>query len=248
MAYGPRVPEYLLKEMECPVCRDYMVPPILMCKNGHNVCSKCRGRIRLCPTCRDNFIVTRNVALENIVRQQEFPCGNKERGCTALFSIENIAEHNDVCGYAKTKCPLRLINCCSWEGHKNNFKEHVQEVHGEYIVYNPTFHCQVLSRNVMFVSHFGELFTYHKRRKDGIYYCPVQLFGTSSEAAKYECEFKLMAANGKDGISSKFSVSSYSEDFETIFNSGMCLRLDGKTAQKFLVERDLNLTITLSKL
>jgi len=153
MASGPRVPaEYLLKELECPVCTDYMVPPIRMCKNGHNVCGKCRGRIRRCPTCRADFLVTRNLALENIARQQEFPCANRDRGCTDLLSIEQIAEHNDVCGYANTKyantkCPCHLINCCSWEGHKNKYKEHVQEVHGEYIVYSPTFHSQVLSRN-----------------------------------------------------------------------------------------------------
>jgi len=99
----------------------------------------------------------------------------------------------------------------------------------------------------MFVSHFCELFTYHKSRKDGIYYCAVQLFGTSSEAAKYKCQFKLYAANGVEQISSIFFVRSSSEDFETIFNSGRCLRLDEVTAQNFLVEHDLNLTITLSK-
>jgi hypothetical protein len=84
-------------------------------------------------------------------------------------------------------------------------------------------------------------------KKDGGYYCAVQLIGTSSEASKYKCEFTLLAANGIEQISNISFVRSYSEDFETIFNSGKCLCLDEVTAQNFLVENTLNLTVTLSK-
>ena len=99
----------------------------------------------------------------------------------------------------------------------------------------------------MFVSHFCELFTYHKSRKDGIYYCAVQLFGTSSEAAKYKCQFKLYAANGVEQISSIFFVRSSSEDFETIFNSGKCLSLEEVTAKNFIVQNEFNLAMKLSR-
>lgn len=34
--------EALLKELKCPVCMEYMVPPIKLCTSGHNICSKCR--------------------------------------------------------------------------------------------------------------------------------------------------------------------------------------------------------------
>ena len=37
---------------ECPVCYDYVLPPILQCQSGHLVCSSCRSKLTLCPTCR----------------------------------------------------------------------------------------------------------------------------------------------------------------------------------------------------
>ena len=61
----------LLKELKCPVCMEYMVPPIKLCMNGHNICSKRRERVQCCPTCRDKFSEIRNVALENIPRRQK---------------------------------------------------------------------------------------------------------------------------------------------------------------------------------
>ena len=37
---------------ECPVCFDYVLPPILQCQSGHLVCSNCRPKLTCCPTCR----------------------------------------------------------------------------------------------------------------------------------------------------------------------------------------------------
>ena len=37
---------------ECPVCFDYVLPPILQCQSGHLVCSSCRPKLSCCPTCR----------------------------------------------------------------------------------------------------------------------------------------------------------------------------------------------------
>ena len=67
-------------------------------------------------------------------------------------------------------------------------------------------------------------------------YGAVQLIGTSSEASKYKCEFKLRAANGIEQISKTFLVHGYSEDFETTFNSGKCLNLDEATMNLFVEE------------
>lgn len=37
---------------ECPVCFEYVLPPILQCPSGHLVCSNCRPKLSCCPTCR----------------------------------------------------------------------------------------------------------------------------------------------------------------------------------------------------
>jgi len=43
----------VLEQLECPVCMQYMLPPIALCSNGHNICSSCKPKIQNCPTCRE---------------------------------------------------------------------------------------------------------------------------------------------------------------------------------------------------
>jgi E3 ubiquitin-protein ligase SIAH1 len=240
--------EALLKDLECPVCMQYMVPPIRLCTNGHNICIRCRGSDQYCPTCRAKFSEIRNVALENIVRSQKYPCVNRQKGCLDLLSIEHIAEHQDVCEYGKIKCPFQINWKCSWKGFVRELKEHAKTEHPGCYFEKSTLRSSVFWDRILTVlSCLGGLFVHYKRIVDGRLYCAVQLIGTSSEASKYKCEFTVRAANGIEQISNTFLVQSYSEDWETSFNYGKCLRLDDVTVRNFLVGNNLNLTITLSR-
>ena len=217
--------ENLLKDLECPVCMEYMVPPIKLCMNGHNICSKCEKRVTCCPTCRAEFSETRSVALDNIARRLKYPCANRQRGCLDLLSIEHIAIHQAVCVYGKIKCPFHLLKMCSWNGFKNDLREHAKGTHpGNYFEVS-TFTSPNVSAAMGIVSCFGELFAYYKQIRDGRLYCVVQLIGTRSESSKYKCEFTLRAANGVEQISITLFVRSYTEDLETIFNSGKYLNI-----------------------
>jgi len=238
--------EDLLKDLECPVCKQYMVPPIQLCMNGHNICSKCRGRVQCCPTCRAKFLETRNVALENIARRQKYPCDNRRRGCLDLFTVEHINEHNAVCVYGKIKCPFKLNENCPWNSFKSDLKEHVKEAHTDCFTERSKFSSDLFGDVLTIVSCFGELFVYYKRRQDGRLYCAVQLIGTSSEASKYKCEFTLRATNGVEQIGKTLFVRSYIENFDTNFNSRKCLYLDEVEVRNFIVENRLHLTVTLS--
>ena len=240
------VGEVVLSDLECPVCMQYMVPPIKLGTNGHNICSKCEERVMFCPTCRAEFSAIRCLALENIARRLKYPCANRQSGCLELLSMKHIAKHHAVCVCRKIKCPFHLVNMCSWNGLKNNLKGHAKAAHSGFRV-EPKFSSVSLTTAVGIVCCFGEIFTYYKQKKDGRYYCAVQLIGTSTEASKYKCEFTLRAANGIEQISKTFLVHGYSEDFETIFNSRKCLRLDEGTINLFVVDKELNLTVTLSK-
>jgi hypothetical protein len=196
------VDEDLLKDLECPVCMEYMVPPIKICTNGHNICSKCRERVQCCPTCKAEFLETRNVTLENIVRRQKFPCANRQSGCLEMFSVEHIVKHNAVCIYGKIKCPFKLNRNCPWNGFKSGLKEHAKTAHQGGFSERPKFLSELFKDKIlMLVSCYGELFVHYKRIQDGRLYCAVQLIGTSSEASKYKCEFTLHAANGIEQIS-----------------------------------------------
>jgi E3 ubiquitin-protein ligase SIAH1 len=237
----------LLKELECPVCMEYMVPPIKLCTNGHNICSKCRETVQCCPTCRAMFSEVRSVALENIARSQKYPCANRQSGCLDLFSCEHIAEHHTVCLYGKIRCPFKSEWNCSWNGLKSDLKEHVKEAHPLSFHQNSRLRSdRFKGRSKSLMCCLGQLFLHYKRVQDDRMYCAVQLIGTSSEASKYKCEFTLLAANGVERISKTFFVRGYSEEFETIFNSGKCLCLDEAVVRHFIVENKLNMTVTLS--
>jgi len=245
---SPVLDEDLLKEMECPVCMQYMVPPIKLCTNGHNICSSCSQLVYSCPTCRASFTGIRNVALENIVRRLKYPCANRQGGCLELFSIEHIAEHQIFCLYGNIKCPFVLNWSCSWKGFKIDLKEHAKTAHPGCYFEKSTLRSSLFSDRILTIlSCFDELFVHYKRIQDGKLHCAVQLIGASSEASKYKCEFTLRAANGIEQISNTFLVHGYSEDFESSFNSGKCLRLDEVTVKHFVEENNLNLTVALSK-
>jgi hypothetical protein len=186
------------------------------------------------------------VALENIARKLKYPCVKKEGGCPELFSIEHIAEHQAVCMYGKIKCPFHLLERCSWIGFKNDLKEHAKAAHRNKFFVGTTFTSPCLSENMAILSCFGELFTYYKQIRDGSFCYAVQLIGTSSEASKYKCEFTLRAANGIEQISSTFLVQGYSENFETIYNSGKYFHIKDEIRENFVTENQLNLSIKLS--
>ena len=240
------IDEALLRDLECPVCMEYMVPPIKLCTNGHNICSKCTETVQCCPTCRAQFSEVRSVTLENIARRQKYPCANRKRGCLDLFSIEHIAEHHDVCLYGEIKCPFKTNKNCSWIGFKSDLKKHATAAHSKHLIQCSAFQSTLFQDgNVMLLSCYVELFVRYEGIRDGRLYCVVQLIGTTTEASKYKCVFTLYAANGVEKISKTFFVRSYTEDWETSFNSGKCLRLDEVTVGNFLVDNVLNLTVTL---
>jgi hypothetical protein len=127
-------------------------------------------------------------------------------------------------------------------------KEHAKAAHPEIFFENTAFKSALFEDRVTsLLSCFGELFVHYKRIVDGRLYCAVQLIGTSSEASKYKCVFTLRAANGVEQISKTFLVRSFTEDFESSFNSGKCLRLDEVTVRNFVEDNKLNLTVTLSR-
>lgn len=74
---GPVSPQHheLTSLFECPVCFDYVLPPILQCQAGHLVCNQCRQKLSCCPTCRGSLTPSiRNLAMEKVASAVLFPC------------------------------------------------------------------------------------------------------------------------------------------------------------------------------
>lgn len=71
----PGQPPELTALFECPVCFDYVLPPILQCQSGHLVCNQCRQKLSCCPTCRGPLSPSiRNLAMEKVASTLPFPC------------------------------------------------------------------------------------------------------------------------------------------------------------------------------
>ena len=115
------------------MCVEYMRPPIILCANGHNICDICKPKMHHCPICREQFLNTRNLALEDLARQFMYPCKCRSYGCTDFFNPDKIVGHQATCRYSPQICPIAklAIGNCSWTGSYNDIKGHLQENHLE---------------------------------------------------------------------------------------------------------------------
>lgn len=136
---------------ECPVCFDYVLPPILQCQSGHLVCTNCRPKLSCCPTCRgplgmlshsqntvqitfvqsrivsDKFDLTgniRNLAMEKVASNVMFPCKYSTSGCTVSLVHTEKADHEDACEYRPYSCPCPGASC-KWQGSLEQVMPHL---------------------------------------------------------------------------------------------------------------------------
>lgn len=100
---------------ECPVCFDYVLPPILQCQSGHLVCSNCRSKLTCCPTCRGSLGNIRNLAMEKVASNVKFPCKHSSYGCNVSLIYTDKTEHEENgCEYRPYLCPCPGASC-KWQ-------------------------------------------------------------------------------------------------------------------------------------
>lgn len=59
-------PDVIKEMMQCPKCKDSMIPPIYECLAGHTICSECKSKSEKCPMCEGEIENTRNYVLEEV--------------------------------------------------------------------------------------------------------------------------------------------------------------------------------------
>lgn len=241
--------ESVLSELECPVCTEYMIPPITLCVNGHNVCHNCRSKMDKCPSCRSAFLDTRNVSLENIARLQKYPCRNRHVGCNAALSMELIEEHQMGCAFAAYKCPVNNIPGinCSWEGTPKNFKSHIRKVHREYVIESNSISCGTGTRAAVWFA-MSEIFLNYQCVQGNKWYSAVQHVVTSNTDLRFKCRYKLRADDGIEELTETHKVHSWKQDFQSIFKCGRCFRHDDEVIKCFLKDEELDLTLDIIKI
>ena len=235
--------ESVLSVLECPVCMEYMLPPIAMCKNGHSICDQCKTQLPLCPTCRKPFLEnTRNVALESIASGLDYPCRNE--GCMEIFPLKLILEHQAVCLHRPRECPLSAPSHCSWKGPSSLLMKHVMDAHRRYVRVGSES-CSVLNDvsntpgYTLIVYAFDQMFLQRSRLQDCKFFSAVQYCGPKENASKYRFEFELCSAKGHFKVIVGCLTHSDAEDLQTINKAGKCVRLDYDVIKRYMYDDKL---------
>lgn len=119
----------LLSELECPICTNFILPPILQCETGHSYCSTCFAKLKNCPQCFAPKTKSRCFTLEHVVQKLTFPCKFKDDGCQVLARGSQIKDHERVCEFVGRRCPLRFNNDCPWTGPFREMRKHCTGSH-----------------------------------------------------------------------------------------------------------------------
>lgn len=221
----------LLLELECPVCMEYMLPPITMCVNGHNICNSCKSLLDKCPCCKGNFTQIKNLSLENMCRKVEFPCKHAENGCTEILSMDAITKHQGECPYGLYKCPFVVAGLdCSWEGFVSEIKDHIRSTHigasdardvlGTHKARLPKFETASAWCQALFT--MNEIFFRLSRVEDGFLYCCILYVGPKDKASNYSYRLTIENAKGKGSASSCHETIGYQSCLNEIIRKGKC--------------------------
>ena len=235
-----------LKELECPVCMEYMLPPIPMCESGHSICSKCRPNLVKCPSCRQPFLNLRNKALENLSLRAKHPCCYRSYGCQLVFRADMKTDHEIVCPYRPYTCPLLKDNQinCQWCGIHEDLREHIRKEHkdrltdiksGKHVCIRRYKEKHRYSR-VIFAC--DEMFYQQFEVIDNTFYFVIQHIGPENYGSNFQYSFNLATSSNAEFVSIGFVARSCKVDIANLYRSGQCVKLCYDTVKNFLDERN----------
>ncbi|PSN42254.1 E3 ubiquitin-protein ligase SIAH1B [Blattella germanica] len=242
-----------MTQLECPVCRNYMVPPIYICQQRHNICSNCRPKIDLCPTCTQPFTEARNVHLENLARNMHYPCVYSEIGCVEVLPMDLITAHQILCAHRPHICPLYKVPrvMCPWKGPHSEMKAHVVETHNQYLETDDNTQGRTELKDVSegfknykVIFHRDRVFLRHTEVKDGEFFCVLLFVGPEELAEDFIYEVKI--SSEKEFIVMRNVACSNETSVEEIFESRKCVNLNFNLIKNFITkENTLILNVNL---
>jgi len=232
----------LLKELECPVCTEYMASPIKMCENEHNICGGCKERLSECPTCRGKLINVRNITLENLAATAVYPCKNRVTGCEETFRAEDRNNHLPVCLYESRECPVSIILGvnCSWTGTLSDMPFHVRAEHDSVIAEVPShFNVKLLdlvrgSIYTQLVLVWGELFCLNWCTEDQDIDFTVFHLGLKEDSEAFK--FGIKMGNSEEYNTGTRKCHSFLDIYRTDLQPRKCVTISYDTILGFISE------------
>ncbi|XP_043279988.1 E3 ubiquitin-protein ligase Siah1 isoform X1 [Venturia canescens] len=241
---------------ECPVCFEYVLPPILQCQSGHLVCSNCRPKLSCCPTCRGPLGNIRNLAMEKVASNVMFPCKYSTSGCTVTMVHIDKPDHEDACEFRPYSCPCPGVSC-KWQGSLEEVMPHLVMSHksittlqGEDIVFLATdINLPGAVDWVMMQSCFGHHFmlVLEKQEKyDGHqqFFAIAQLIGSRKQAENFA--YRLELNSNRRRLTWEAMPRSIHEGVCGAIFASDCLVFDTSIARRFADNGNLSINVTIS--
>ncbi|RZC38978.1 Sina, MreB Mbl, and/or zf-C3HC4 2 domain containing protein, partial [Asbolus verrucosus] len=189
----------LMTELECPVCFEYITPPIYQCVTGHSICADCKRQISKCPTCKAEIKNTQNFTLEKMAYLLMYPCRFAEYGCDFTAKPMEIRKHEKYCICGPHFCPLKDYENCYWKDSGKQISSHVMSSHYNYVL-------EINTINVFIGDHYlssedwrcyivkfsSLLFKLHYHYKEDSFCWAMQLIGLPEESSKYKFEIDVV--------------------------------------------------------
>ncbi|XP_075726089.1 E3 ubiquitin-protein ligase sina [Rhipicephalus microplus] len=241
--------------LECPVCGNYALPPIMQCENRHHLCAPYRKNVAMCPVCHAPKENNRNLALEKLAESTLFPCKYRSKGCTTSLLIADKKRHENSCERGPCSCVLGRKSW-KWRGPLQRLVGHILGTHnfvprfqGENMVVTATnfrrveAFCWVALQTCLGRDFVGMLRKRNKRASSNRFFGAVLLIGSSEEARRFLYQLELRGSEHRLSWSARTRNLHSQADID---QSGDGLVLDMSTAAHLCNGADLVMDVTIS--
>lgn len=231
----------LLIELECPVCSNYMSPPIRQCATGHSVCEPCRQRLEQCALCTGQFTDSRNIALEALAVKMKYPCINRMSGCIVTLSYNEREIHELHCKFRGFRCAMEK---CLWMGPLEELKDHWASKKMMSKPYQASNVChtkiKASSYYVNIVEAYGSFFWFKCKLCNKRLYWAVQYIGKPNVAENFFYEIEVFR---QGRTKRKILLSDYCQSIEMenedLLKEGMCICISTELVEHFVSDDQL---------
>jgi hypothetical protein len=239
----------MLTELECPVCLEPMMPPIiLICNNGHSLCDGCASNTQICPTCGTTAVKIRNLALENMTRKLQYHC--KYSGCNETFPLHLITDHQAVCPHGPQDCPFTSsfrVNC-NWNGPRDSIKDHLTDKHEQNVItatdgktvdiYTELNRSEEGISLEKIVTTNNELFYLTAGVEAGNFYIILRHVENKKSFAKFKYECIMANASKNQSIAIYNVACSMNECVDDVRKSGKCVLIPLNVLENYTEDED----------
>ena len=231
-----------LSQLECPLCTQYMRPPITLYVNGYNICSICKqssslSNLKTAVLKHQKGALEKlaKVALEKLATEEKYPSTHWKFRCREIYSFNTICEQQEESQYILKVCPVNKVKLgtCIWTGISSKMESHLKQAHRSMCVdyyslfQGPTHVIGVTpaTRHCQFIFTYNDVFYSWYKIVNGIFYSVLHYIGPAADAVKYRYKVEFFNKECMKGLAVTLLVRSWDEDLGEARNSGNYVKL-----------------------